>query len=216
MSFLLSGRRADAIPDSDVYLHDDWGDNKLQDRVDGDTTTHNGVEGVYRPEYTVDSGSPQASNERLEISGGEALRAGINLNLTETITWEIRGLEMTNFDDDQGTRNIYVNLFAESTSISVGTFPATYSNGYQVVLDAGESGSLRFLIDGSAQIEETNVGLGPHDIDVTRDPNGDWGLSVNGTSAGSINDTQFTDPLITGFSARSRQTESVIDEYKVF
>ena len=195
----------DAIPDA--YLSDDWGDDRLTDREGSGTTTYNGVEGVFRPEYTIDSGSPSATNGTLNWSAGDQFYTNINLNLDETVTWEIKNTVSVSSD------RCFVTLFSETTSFGGEGRPIS---SYVLVIDGSDR--LVFTIDDTASSGGFLSGTGSDgdDVTITRSPNGDWELIVDGTSQDTGSDTQFTNPESFGFSARSDQSgEAEIDEIKV-
>ena len=207
---LVDGEEIGVIPDSEIYLQDDWGDNKLQDRDGSATTTHNGVEGVYRPEYvfqTTDENA-EATDERLEVTGNTVISADINLNLDETITWE--------FDvqaPDGSLTHSNVGVFSETTDI---TDERRLKEGYEFRIVDGAN---RFQITDSGGSTSSLIDAGsisfPADITIIREPSGDWELLVNGTSQGETTDTTFTEPLVTYFGTNS-DNRLVVDEYKVF
>ena len=210
MSGFYSAGLFDVIPDSEIYLQDDWGDNKLQDRDGSGTTTHNGVEGVYRPEYvfrTTDENA-EATGERLEVTGDTVITADINLNLDETITWE--------FDvqaPDGSTDVSNVGVFSETTDTRD---DRRVREGYEFrILDGGNRLQKTDSEGGTESLIDAGGISFPADITIIREPSGDWELSVNGTSQGTTNDTTFTDPLVAYFGTDS-DNRLVVDEYKVF
>ena len=202
----------DAIPDSDVYLHDDFGDNRLTDREDSGETTHNGETGVYRPEWDIiqtDGDDPQASNERLIVGTGRdsgALAADLSLNEDETITWEFTDIEL---GDRGGSGNSEINLIAEQNDpqpddrIELGIF--TDSIG----LRKYENGSSSFIID-SEDNDDENI-----DVEVVREPNGDWELLVNESTLGTGTDSFLPDVNYLTLFADEDGTELSVDEIKV-
>ena len=210
---LIDGSEVSAIPDPEVYLHDDWGDNKLTDRDDSGTTTHNGVEGVYRPEWTVDAGEPVAQNDQLEIREGDALYADININLDEPLTVE---WDANNLPDGSGGDQIFLAVWSESL-----TFRDTDLQEYQesyIVRVRGE-GNISFrVVDGDGNSSELISGShsGADDnIKVTRDADANWELFVNDESQGTATDDTFTDPQYASFAARdSVSPEADINEVK--
>ena len=205
-----------AIPDSDVYLHDDWGDDRLTDREDSGTTTHNGEEGVYRPEWTLDSGDPTASNDMLVIQDGDAIYTDINLNLDETITWEYTidlSESGTSSADEFG-----LTLWSETNNrVASDRF---LDKSWIVGIRREQGGdSIRFrtyddgfgstLITGD---HDTDV----FDLDVIREPDGDWELFVNDSSIGSTNDTTTFDVEYIGFGGSDdSDVNGKTDEIKV-
>ena len=215
----LMSTRVDAIPDSDVYLQDDWGDNKLTDRDDSGTTTHNGVEGVYRPEWTAPSGfsTANAENEQLEISDGEAVSTNINLNLDETVTWEF-SVDYSSGGTDSG-RATSIALYSESLKYddSAGFRPNTsyvFWGGRDVdfrISEIDDNGNVTDLISGLTPSDEL------FDVKVTRQPNGEWELFIDDSSQGSDTDTTHTNPEHCVITAEDGDVQThIIPDIKVF
>ena len=213
---LVDGEEIDVIPDSDVYLHDDWGDNKLTDRFGSTETTHNGEEGIYRPEWDTmtNLSSPTAQSERLDSSGNEGVRTGINLNLDETITWEWTDVDITGGDTSAPD---YANLhcFAESTHDDRdGRMRESYVlnlvHDDSVVrlqrVDADEATTTLIDFDNIDSVV---------DIEVTRSPSGEWEVIIDGSSQGTATDTTFIDPQYIGISTFDGG-DLKLDEVKVF
>ena len=200
---LIDGLELGAIPDSDVYLHDDWGDNKLQDREDSGTTTHNGVEGVYRPEWNV-VGDAEANNEQLIITAEDEVETGISLNLDETITWELEDLSL---DGDR----FFVPLFSETSQTSSNRV----ENGYSFRFIGDNSGIVKHDSDGTTDgIVTVDLDAELDDAEITRQPNGEWELIIDGTSEGTATDTEYDNPQHAVFTAFSGTT-GTISEFKV-
>ena len=214
-----------ALPDSDVYLHDDWGDNQLtSDRDESGTTTHNGEEGVYRPEWDVGAGSPEANNELLDLKSGDAVITEINANLDEELVLELDGLSLAS-----STSNAHVHgitIFAQTDEPRGLANDDDYRGlreGYYVDARSasdGQYGIRRVDSDGSTSTLIEGDGFGDDvSIVVTRQPNGDWQMEVDGDSLGSaVNDTDYTDA---NFSAMgnsnddSSSEEMELDEFKL-
>ena len=213
-----------AIPDSEIYLQDDWGDNRLTNREDSDTTTHNGVEGIYRPEWTVDAGDVEAQNEQLEVRDQGILRADINLNLDETVTWEFSGVSEETVIDDDGDL-VQLGLFSESDEFTANNRVRFYNDSYLISIDENANHTELLKYDGNERTEiitGSYQGSGSDDVyKVTRTSSGNWELFVNGNSIGTGEDTTYTEPQYTGFAVRQRGgtsnwPELDVDEYKVF
>ena len=211
--------QASAILDGDVYLHDDWGDNKLTDRDGSGTTTHNGEEGVYRPEWTIDGTTPTVENETLTIGNDDGIYTDINLNLNEEVKWEFSNVDVS--DSDTGSNNESgFTLFAETTSRAVSnrTFDDSYwlnvrrdpdgSSDHEIIFVRTDDGDFNSLIEGTFNNGD--------DFTVTRSDNGEWELIVNGTSIGTTTDTTYTNPQVIGFGGRPNDTTLVdVGELKV-
>jgi len=204
------------IPDSEIYLQDDFGDNKLQNRDDSDTTTYNGVEGVYRPEYIIQSGNPQAANEQLELVDRASLYSDINLALDEVITWEFKGVDVT---ESSNSNNIFgIGLWSDGTTVDAGR-PL---DGYYVEIRPSNKISL-FEQNGDAELITGPEPSQDDDITVIRDPtvSGDpeFELVVNGSSEGtaqSANDPSSIDYWVIGRRKDESGVAYSIDEAKVF
>jgi len=205
------------IPDSDIYLQDDWGDNKLQNRDGSGTTTYNGVTGVYRPEWTIRDTAPSVSGGELIISDGNGITTGINLDLSQTITWEWTDVDVSShgkFEEDE----LYFALFAEQTRNDTnGRVHRSYALRFRrgivhSLIKVDNSGTFTQLIGGGSQ-------SGAYDVSVTRSSTGTWELfDGSGTSLGTANDTAFTRPSdmpVTCFTGSVDGTDLSISEVKV-
>jgi hypothetical protein len=188
-----------AIPDSDVYLQDDWGDNKLTNRDESGTTTHNGVEGVYRPEWSVISGKsqPTVNNGQLTITGGDGIYADINLNLNETISWEWTNVDLSDggtSSNEHSVMHCWSEQLPDETNgmLHEAYFVWVTNNDSCNLSKRDSSGNFKTVVSASPQ-------SGTIDVMVTRSPSGDWELFFNGVSQGAGNDTEFTDPKYTAF-----------------
>ena len=206
-----------AIPDSDIYLQDDWGDNKLTDREDSGTTTHNGVEGVYRPEWeTLEfQTTPSVDDGELEVGSGEGIYTDINLNLDEQIHWEFD----IDFSDggSGGSNSGGVILYSET--VDEASFRDSFvQNSYVFFFinrDGGDIRLLRYDDDDDSQIVADD-GLGNDvSVEITRSPGGEWELIIDDSSVGTGTDDTYTDVNYTGFTARDEIVEFSVNEYKV-
>lgn len=202
------------IPDSDVYLHDDWGDNKLQNRDDSGTTTYNGVTGYYRPEWTTDDGSPSASNQKLQITSGDGLYTAINLDFSQTITWTWTDVTFN------GSSEQTLGLFGETGSIPISNFYNGVYPGYAVILGSDDRIRLIRIDDGnetgSILTENTLSSTTGVTISVTRSSSGDWELFEGDTSLTTVTDATHTTANYISASARStRSGDMSVGELKV-
>ena len=202
----------DAIPDSDVYLHDDWGDNKLQDRDDSGETTHNGEEGIYRPEWrtVADQDLPSVSDERVTLTGGEAMITDINLNLNETITWDLNDISDLS---GSGADLVYFGMWNETEDLDSSERP---KDGYALFV-RDDNWIFQRIEDDGTNVDLINTSSAPGDdtdATITRDPSGEWEFFIDGNSQGTETDTTYTDPQYVTFSGRGDGVAS-IDEYKV-
>ena len=207
-----------AIPDPDIYLQDDWGDNKLTDREDSGTTTHNGVEGVYRPEWNTLQGSPTVTNNRVDLEGGDTIETGINVNLDNSLTIDCFDID-TSESGGSGSDQLYPFSIAETADIAQ---LDELQNGYAVEIQG----------DGDMQLRETTgsdnrtaIISGTHSsgdmVRVTRTASGEWELfsgpdEDNLTSHGTASDTTHTDLEHFGISARDENVDYDYDEVKVY
>lgn len=211
----VSGRALarDVIPDSEVYLYDDWGDHKLTDRDDSGTTTYNGVEGVYRPEWAIDANSPTAENQKLQIDAGDRLYTDINLNHNETIRWKLNNVDVSN----SGTGSLdYCQLFIVAGDVS-SVNQERYREGYMVRITK-DNGTFLYRVDGDDNRTELISGSSIStnaNITVARDPNAIWELFINGSSQGQESDNAHTKDNYVGFTGRN-DAEYSIDEIKAF
>jgi len=223
---LIDGSELIAIPDEEIYLQDDWGDNKLTDREGSATTTYNGVEGVYRPEWATLQGSASVDNENLTLNDDPTtISAGINLNLNEKIRWWFEF-------DDNGGRNSF-GLFAETEDLAGGSWESV-ENGY-ILINSNEDGFCR-LVDrdddgtsGNNVIDADGSEIASGYIGATRESDGTWEmfitsedlddpdseLFINDNSLGTGTDTTYTDPQYLPI-AQVRSTGSEIKRLKVF
>ena len=199
-----------AIPDPDVYLHDDWGDNKLQDREDSGTTTHNGVEGVYRPEWTIEENEPTVTDETLQIESGDAITTEVNLNLDETIVWELPDFD---YGKSGGSDNITVGVMLDGVTINMDDF-RVFRSGYQFTGRENDD-RVRFAVDDNILFDETGFPA-PADIRIERSPNGEWSMFHNDNLVNSVTDTTYESGSHVGFAvANDQNAEADVSEIKV-
>ena len=190
-----------AIPDSDVYLHDDWGDNQLtSDREDAGETTHNGVTGFYRPEWTIVSGSPTVVDGQLVMETGQ-ISVSANLNDDEPITLELDNLTVL----DGGT-----------------SFPFWYQdddNRWQLdVSESNQQVKLVKRVEGSfTDVIEANVdSVSNIDVRLERDDTDNWTLFVNDSEEGSAADNYeptMSEVRINPFGGN--EDDTILDEIKL-
>ena len=215
-----------AIPDTEVYLHDDWGDNQLTtDREGSGTTTHNGVEGVYRPEWAVELGDASVSNEEVTLDTDETVvGTDININLDETyrVWWE--------FEDGGGRTTL--GIFAETNVTNTASF-ASFEKSY-FILNSTADNLFRLIKkdeDGNtdAVISSDGDAISAGFAGAERDSNGNWELFVttdaletprdelfvSDYSVGTGSDSTFTNPSHIEFGQRD-STGSKVKEIKAF
>jgi len=188
------GNGGSAVPDSDIYLQDDWGDDKLQNRNGSGTTTYNGVTGIYRPKWTLDSGTPQATSQALSEVPNDFVSTDINLNFSTNITWTWTGIDTSNMPT--GTTSQWeLGCFASKSTRSSFVLDDSYgvqinrsgTNNYISLHRHGTNDAFGSTIIGGNFSAGTNVS-----ITVTRSSGGTWELFVNGNSQGTTTDTTYT------------------------
>jgi hypothetical protein len=206
------------IPDANVYLHDDWGDNKIQNRDESGTTTHNGVEGVYRPEWAVNDGSPSASNQELVVDRDEALMTGINLDFGSTITWEW-SLDLS---VQNGGTSVQFEAGCFSTTKTTSGFAMDEAYGVQFDRNSPYIDLRRH--DTNDDFGTTLIGsnyseftTSPTTVTVTRSASGTWELFVDGNSKGTADDTTYTTANKIWYGYRDTSTNAItVGEMKVY
>ena len=215
---LVDGEEISAIPDLGLYL-DDWEDDKLSNRdLFSDTAlspaelepTQSEFESPIRPEWTVDVGSPQATNTQLELDSDSALRADFTENITQnSLTWEF------DWNHQDSNSRFIGQMFAETSSIH--TNPRYYETGYFVQID-NQNNRYRLTKDSSGSPSSIITDDGSHSdsgtCKVTRDENGNWELFKDGDSVGTATDTSHTNPEYVAFSTEDGGTD--VDNYRVF
>lgn len=200
-----------AIPDSDVYLHDDWGDDKLQNRDGGGTTTTNGVEGVYRPGWTLDDGTPTASNQKIVFDAAEGCLTGVNIALdAERTVWEWRGVDVTSSSDSNDIFSL--GLFADSDSRD--SVNRLDGNGYQLTIRPSGSLDLQTTPGFNDLISYAFGGSSVIDIRVERTVNGLWELYIDDKKIGEHQDESNTTANYLGFGKRYDANTFYVDSLK--
>ena len=200
---LFDGRILVDIPDSDIYLQDDFGDDKLSDRDGSGTTTYNGVEGVYRPEWTQDGDTPTVDNGILSVDSDTQMFTGINLNFDEKISW----VADVDISGGSGGDDVAWSLFAQTTDWGFNGDRAMV-NSYLLEFEPDRI-RIQKNIDASTGDTMVSMTSGIPDnpvIEVTRSPSGEFELFVDDESQGTNTDTDYDDDdidLYTGFGAES-------------
>ena len=205
----------DAIPDNDIYLQDDWGDNKLQDRDGSGTTTYNGVEGVYRPDWNVPRSSVVAENENLVMNQGVAY-TDINLNLDETVTWRYDNIEYDETSSDTDSQ-FSIALWSESTNFDRRFMESSYTLFFEPSNDEVRLIYVDSDINFDELIAPVSIPASPiSSIEVERSDGGEFSLAIEGTEKGSATDDSLESPEYTAFVSRDDgDYEQSIDEIKV-
>jgi hypothetical protein len=207
----IDGQTVFTAGPTDFYLLDDFGDNKLTNRTGSSTTTYNGVTGFQRPDWTINSGGANASNQKLDLPDSTTLFTDINLNFNETITWELKGVDVTQSSD---RRNIFgIGLFADGTTFSAGRprdGPFVSIRPTQVT---------RIMDTNVLPVVEDNnpPDRSPMDITVKRFSGGSYELIINGTSIGTNTPgTPTTSAQFVGIGKRRDGSTFFLDEYNCF
>jgi hypothetical protein len=204
-----------AIPDSEIYLHDDFGDNKLQNRDESGTTTTNDLTGTYRPEYTIAAGSPTATNQELSLSSADALHTKALPDVRgQNVRWDI---DLTDSGSNAFAR---ISIWGTTTDHNNNTASDIYAESYFLDIQeefdvfrlrrqAGTSGGQTDVINADQPIST------PLTASVTHDGSGNWELFLDGSSQGSASDTTYTstEPILLGVGDVRNPT--TIAEYKV-
>jgi len=187
------------IPDTEVYLHDDWGDERLQDREDSGTTSYDGEEGVYRPEWVIENGSPSADGETLVVEDDEQINTDESPEVAYG-TWEFEIPDP--FFSSSSSEHSGYNLIANSSTRRLGD--ANLQDGYLLQL---QPTTIRLNVDDggdtSTLIQDDDPPTSDLSVTVTRDDNDEWELIVNGESKGTATDSTHTTSERVGFWARS-------------
>ena len=198
---LIDGSEVGAIPDPwpNSYLQDDFGDGVLEDREDTETTTHNGVTGVYRPEWTI-SGEPVVVDEKVVFSDGETIEIDYDINTDEKTTWNWENVSV----DDTASERSFFFFWREDGD-----------NRWQLSLRA-DSNEIRVLkrVNGSfTEVMQHSVSdFDNRDYRVVRDPadsSVDWELYLNGDLVDTATD-DFT-PDVNLYRLESQSNDTVVD-----
>lgn len=189
------------------FLGDDWGDNRLQDRLDAEQAFYKGEQGVFRPEYTLDVGTAEATNNRLVLDGEDAVRTQINLDLSNRVVWEWQGVDVTESAD--ATNILSLNLWSDSSTRDADN---RLGDGYLVEARPTDGYVLVKVIDGTAEdmLTHTTATDEVVDIKVVRSSGGTFSFRVNGTLVGEQEDLDNTNPQYTGFGKAATE-----DTYRV-
>lgn len=198
------------------YIEDGWDDNSITGRsnpdegyflhpsdnlLSNDYEAGDALKGVYRPEWTTQSGSPSASNGVLSLSAGDTTQQSILTPSEFTAgTWET-DYKFTNTPSSGG---ICMVIMAQSTSLDgVGRpnncyFGYNHFNGdYHLYLNNG----------GSATNIITTISLGVPEsfatMKISRTTRGNFELFHNGTSQGTATDTTHTGSRYNGYGSNT-------------
>jgi len=189
------------------FLGDDWGDNRVEDRLDAEEVFYKGEQGVFRPEYTLDVGTAEATNDRLVLDGEDAIRTEINLDLSNRVVWEWQGVDVTESEDSDNILSL--NLWSDSTTRDGDN---RLGDGYLVEARPTEGYVLVKVDDGTTEdlLTHTTDTDEVVDIKVVRSSGGDFSFRVDGEVIGEEEDLDNTDPQYTGFGKAAAE-----DTYRV-
>ena len=183
-----------AVQPIDVYLEDDFNDNKLTNRTGTNTGIYNGVTGTFRPEYATETVLPIVSGGILNFDDGdESLNTPLNLNLSKTITWEFFNVDLTSMgppDDDA-----MISLYASQITNRSG-FMNQPDDAFYIRLDENGLNNLGYNDSNNNRspiIQISNNDLF-FDLKVTRTPNGNWEIFIDNNSVGTGSDTTSVTP----------------------
>ena len=197
------------------YLEDDWNDNSLTNRsaneegyflhpsdnlvANSDVEAGDVLKGVYRPDWTIEIGTPSASNNRLELPNASSTSQAVKT--PSEFTAGLCSFDRT-LNSSTSTGAFRFNIIKEDSN-----------NWWADNLDAGnpheglakkESGTFSQVIStGSGG----SVGTNTHSIKITRDSYGRWEYSKNGTSQGTTTDTFLPTPIIVNIGS---YTDSIV------
>lgn len=188
---------------NDFYLYDDWMDGSLKTRDGSSETEYNGVTGIYRPTWTVDSGSPSVTDDKLKINSGDGVVCKLNLDLTEEITWIWKQVDPRSGGAGNSDESS-LQLWSESETRLTGYPSETLYPGYLLEIrrqaSADEIRLSKVRADQSVErlIYKPSVSW-PADVQVKRSPAGEWRLWLDDSLIGSAVDTELNSPRYIGF-----------------
>lgn len=196
------------------YLRDDWGDNELENRTLTYEREYEGVDGVHRPNWTVDGNEPLVRDGTLEIRDGDGVTSEINLNLNETVAWEIDREYVGVSDSAAG---VSVILFAETNNV----FDENRSmeRGYGIYLRDEDVGSIiRRYDEGTTENIEVGVDIGNSDlVEVKREAGGYWEILADGETVYEFEDNTYDNPAYLSFRSRDGEDAEIdVNEMRVF
>ena len=180
---------ASGIPDSGVYLQDDWADGNLTSRADSNTRTQT-IEGteyetVYRPDWTTVSGSSTAS----DANGGYARTSADDEITADSVFWEddlafeaVFRYEST--DGSSAGRRSEYQFAMDGSGNGWTVYFNPDSSGATFNLQKRESDAVDSVISSSWD-NDTNQ----HTVRVERTNGQDWELFLDGSSKGTATDS---------------------------
>lgn len=186
----------------DTYISDDWDDNALTGRTNPETGAfphpnddkHAGdiLVGMYRPEWTVDGGTPSVTSGHLVIdSSGEELSTASEANIG---SWE----HTFNWSTNDGSGEYrFTFLSTVKRGVLAGNGDGYYvrcqnPSGGSYDLQRSDAGT-RSNVVTSTWAADTGV---IHSSRADRDPYGNFELFYDGTSQGTATDTNYDDSWV--------------------
>lgn len=200
------------ISKRDIYIEDDWNDNKLKDRDnveegyflypsdnvvdnDGDVEAGTVLKAIYRPYWDKDNesnGTIETTEEVLQLDGGGGSGSGVAVKTPCVLSVGQWRFEWTLSTDNPSENGMYWSI-ANSTSyrnnknLNNGYFIWWDEDGSQYNINSDEEGSTSNII-GSSWTVNTNT----HVTKVTRNSYGHLELFLDGTSQGTSTDTKWS------------------------
>lgn len=172
------------------YLEDDWDDNNLTGRSSPSTGefkeqtaggTGDMLKGIYRPEWTVQGGSPAASSGVLVLDDSESVSTVSKFTTGRWSFWfQVQS-------SPQGGHRVVIMSPVIATSIGDDCYRLgwRYNGDYKLTLRNGGSGTT--LITGSWPADTAG-----YSAEATRDTEGNFEIFLGGTSKGTATDTTHT------------------------
>lgn len=199
------------------YLEDNWDDNALSSRSNptsgpwfyqpvpnqpGDTLV-----GRYRPDWTIPSGTPSATNQRVEFPDSNA--NGIQEIVTDTdITvgsWQWDFTSAANVDAGSGSGLVFIWQDSNNKWFT----PAQGDD--EVALRKTDAGTTTTIYKASATVDDGN----PHTIEQQRDDAGNFETFVDGASIGTGSDTFLPTPNLMRYYSSNWEAKVYLDNLKV-
>lgn len=175
------------------YIEDDWDDNALSGRSQpikdifyqyGTSGAGDLLKGVYRPRWNVDSGSPSASNQQLELPDGSTTPQVVSTPSTFTTgSWKT-DFQVASSTSSGVTEFWIMSQEAQTTPNNAYRTRATNDGTYDTRKRSG--GTDTTLITGSWPNDTAT-----HTSTTTRGSHGEFELFLDGTSQGTATDREF-------------------------
>lgn len=192
-----------ALSEITNYLEDDWDDNNLTGRAsttegyflhpsDGlisDMEAGDALKGVYRPEWTTQSGSPSATNQELQLADGSTTVQAVSIPSVFTVGRWQWDHDYNSNPSSGGTRLYFIAQNSGADPNDAYAIEVLHDTNLDLIKDSG--GSESTLINGS-RTDNTSS----QNYDVARDSYGGFELFNDGdVSQGTATDTTHTESL---------------------